>query len=84
MSRLTAGYRLYQKGNCSLIFEDDDEYRDSSSEWITDYLVSFVDGVARCNLCEDYEFRFQRLKETVRMEASFLNIVLQHFFILQN
>lgn len=60
MKRLDAGYRLYYRGKCSLIFEDDEEIQVQVTSGSTDYLVSIVDGVARCNTCEDYEFRFQR------------------------
>lgn len=60
MNRLDSGFRLYLRGKCSLVFEDDDEIQVQVQSGSTDYLVSIVDGVARCNLCEDYEYRFQK------------------------
>ena len=41
MNRLDSGFRLYHRGKCSLIFEDDDENPDSGSEWI--YRLSSFD-----------------------------------------
>jgi hypothetical protein len=60
MGRLEKGFALYQKGMCNLVFEDEDEIQiEVKSKKIT-YLVSILNGVVRCNLCEDYEYRFQR------------------------
>jgi len=60
MNRLDSGFKLYQNGNCSLVFVDENEIQIQVQSGSKDYLVSIVDGVARCNLCEDYEYRFHK------------------------
>ena len=59
MNRIDKGFNLFQKGNVELVFSDDEELQFNVKSKKNVYLVSFINGVARC-ICEDFEFRFQR------------------------
>ena len=70
MDRVEKGYTLYQKGNVTLKLAEDGEYQFEVKNKKTTYLVSIINGVVRCNECEDYGYRFQR--ESNAMNGSFL------------
>jgi hypothetical protein len=69
MSRIEKGFNLFQKGNVSLLFADEEmiQFEVRSKKKI--YLVASIDGILRCD-CEDYQFRFQR--ESNAKNGSFL------------
>jgi formylmethanofuran dehydrogenase subunit E len=68
--RIEKGFELYQKGNVTLIFSDNEEIQFEVKSKKVSYLVSILGSVVRCNQCEDYEFRFQR--ESNAKNGSFL------------
>ncbi len=70
MDRVEKGFKLYSEGNVKLIFFSKDEiHLEVTSDKIV-YLVSILNGVARCNECGDYRFRFKR--ESNAKNGSFL------------
>jgi formylmethanofuran dehydrogenase subunit E len=68
--RIEKGFELYQKGNVTLIFVDNEEIQFEVKSKKTVYIISILESVVRCNQCEDYEFRFQR--ESNAKNGSFL------------
>jgi hypothetical protein len=69
MSRVEKGFNLFQKGNVSLIFADEEMLQFEVKSKKKVYLVASIDGILKCD-CEDYQFRFQR--ESNAKNGSFL------------
>jgi hypothetical protein len=69
MSRIEKGFNLFQKGNVSLVFADEEMIQFEVKSKKTVYLVAIIDGILKCH-CEDYQFRFQR--ESNAKNGSFL------------
>ena len=69
MSRVEKGFNLFQKGNVSLIFADEEMLQFEVRSKKKVYLVASIDGILKCD-CEDYQFRFQR--ESNAKNGSFL------------
>jgi hypothetical protein len=63
MKRISKGFLLFQKGNVELIFEDEGMLQFNVKSGKIDYLVSITNGVLRCDLCQDFEFRFKKEAE---------------------
>ena len=69
LSRIQKGFSLYQKGNVDLIFQDDDEIQFNVKSGKTEYLVSINEDGIKCNVCEDWHYRW---KHAAKVGGSFL------------
>lgn len=63
MNRITKGFLIFQKGNVELIYEDEGMLQFNVKSGKIDYLVSITEGSCRCDLCQDFEFRFKQEAE---------------------
>ena len=69
LSRIQKGFTLYQKGNVDLIFQDENEIQFNVKSDKTEYLVSINEDGIKCNVCEDWHYRW---KHATKVGGSFL------------
>ncbi|WJI09160.1 hypothetical protein FGU46_03170 [Methanobacterium sp. CWC-01] len=73
-TRMSNGWRLYQKGSVELVHEDEELLQFEVQSGKQMYLVEFdlQEGVARCNPCQDYEYRHQYGNSEIGLNGSFI------------
>lgn len=69
LNRIQKGFTLYQKGNVDLIFQDENEIQFNVKSGKTEYLVSINEDGIKCNVCEDWHYRW---KHAAKVGGSFL------------
>jgi|GEM_PF-1494766 len=69
LNRIQKGFTLYRRGNVDLIFQDENEIQFNVKSGKTEYLVSINEDGIKCNVCEDWHYRW---KHAAKVGGSFL------------
>lgn len=73
-NRMIKGWKLYQSGKVSLLHADDELIQFMVEGEGNDYTVDWdlKEGVVRCGLCPDYEYRHGYANDEMGLNGSFI------------